>query len=90
MYFKANITCGEDDILWDEFMIHDGKLGQLNPVHPCHSTDSSSPIEFNVVRGITVWKKEQVSVGTAEACAHNYVPSASCVSLQINHLAYLG
>lgn len=55
------ITCGEDNILGDKFMIHNGELGQFNLVHPCHSVISSSPVEFNVISGITIWYRGQTS-----------------------------
>lgn len=48
------ITCGEDDILGDELMIHNGELGQFNLVHPRHSIVSSSPVELNVICSITI------------------------------------
>ena len=49
-----NITCGEDDILGDELMIHNGELGQFNLVNPCHSIVSSSPVELDVICRVTI------------------------------------
>lgn len=48
------ITCGEHHVLRDEFVIHDGELGQFNLVHPCHGVVASSPVELNVVCSVTV------------------------------------
>lgn len=48
------ITCGEHHVPGDEFVIHDGKLGQFDLVHPRHGVVASSPVELNVVCGVTV------------------------------------
>lgn len=48
------ITCGEDDILGNKLMIHNGELGQFNLVHPCYSIVSSSPVELNVICSVTI------------------------------------
>lgn len=53
------VTCGEDDILGDELMIHDGELRQLDLVHPRHSIVSSSPVELDVICSVTIWHREQ-------------------------------
>ena len=56
MHFSpfVSITCGEDDILGDEFVIHNGELGQLDLVHARHSVVPSSPVELNVICGVTI------------------------------------
>lgn len=48
------ITCGEDNVLRDELMIHNGELGQFNLIHPGHSIVSSSPVELDVICSITI------------------------------------
>lgn len=55
------ITCGEHHVPGDEFVIHDGELGQFDLVHPRHGVVASSPVELNVVCGVTVWKEAQKS-----------------------------
>lgn len=53
------ITCGEDHVLRDEFVIHDGELGQFDLVHPRHGVVTSPPVELNVIRSVAVWKEAQ-------------------------------
>lgn len=48
------ITCGEDHILRDEFVIHNGELGQFDLVHPRHGVVSSPPVELDVICGVAV------------------------------------
>lgn len=50
-----NITCGEDDILGNELMIHNGELRKLDLVHPGDSVVSASPVELDVIRGVAIW-----------------------------------
>lgn len=50
----SDITCGEDHVLRDELVIHDGELGQFDLVHPSHSVVASPPVELNVVCGVTI------------------------------------
>lgn len=48
------ITCGEDHILRDEFVIHNGELGQFDLVHPRYGVVASPPVELDVVCGIAI------------------------------------
>lgn len=52
--FNLLVTCGEDDILGDEIVIHDGKLRQFDLVHPCHSIVSPPPVELDVVCSVAI------------------------------------
>lgn len=54
MHLNLFVTCGEDDILGDEFMIHNGELGQFDLVHTRHSIVSSSPVELNVICSVAI------------------------------------
>lgn len=88
---SVTITCGEDDILGDELMIHNGELGQFNLVHPRHSIVSSSPVELNVICSVTIWEgtENRNYWGLLMACmyVHNRVPSGSRTGQLINHSA---
>lgn len=59
IYVYSNITCGENNILGYELMIHNGELGKFNLVYSCHSISSSSPVEFNVICSVTICEREQ-------------------------------
>jgi len=48
------LTCGEDDVLGDEVVAHDGELRQLDLVHARHRVVSSSPVELDVVGRVAV------------------------------------
>ncbi len=48
------LTCGKDDILGNELMVHDGELGQFDLIHPRHGIVFSSPVELNVICSVTI------------------------------------
>lgn len=47
-------TGGEDHVLGDELVVHDGELRQLYPVHTGHGAVSASPVKFDIVCGVAV------------------------------------
>lgn len=47
-------TGGEDDILGDELVVHDGELRQFYPLHPRHCMVTPSPVELDVICGIAI------------------------------------
>lgn len=51
-------TCGENHVLGDELVVHNGELGQLNPVHACHRVVPPPPVELDVVGGVAVLEGE--------------------------------
>lgn len=53
--FTQDFTCGEDDVLRDELMIHDGELGQFDLVHSRHGVVSAPPVKLDVICGVTIW-----------------------------------
>lgn len=47
-------TCGEDDVLGDEFVVDDRELRQLYPVHAGHCAVSTSPVKLNIICGVSI------------------------------------
>lgn len=48
------ITSGEDNVPGNQFIIYDGKLGELDASHSGHSCVAPFPVELDVVRGVAI------------------------------------
>lgn len=56
--FTLTFTCGKDHIPWDQLVIHDRELRQLNSGHPSHCAVSTFPVELNVICGVPICTKK--------------------------------
>lgn len=51
-------TCGEDNVLGDEFVVNNRKLWQLYSVDSGHGSVSASPIKLDIICGVAICKGE--------------------------------
>lgn len=82
---RLNWTCGEDHVLGDEFVVHDGELGQFDSLHPWNRSISPSPIKLNVVCGVSIWKYTHTCVTTNSE--NTQTPTAAQFVLTWNHFS---
>lgn len=61
-----HLTCREDHILWYELVVHDGKLGQLYPLHSRHRMVTSTPIELDIIRRVAIWGGQRQKITSSE------------------------
>lgn len=55
----AELTCGKNDIPWNQTMLHNGELWELNPLHSCDSLITTTPVKFNVICGVAICQEKE-------------------------------
>ena len=52
---KISVTCSKNCFLGERLIVHNGKLGKFDVLHPCDRPRTPSlPVELNVISGVSI------------------------------------